>query len=83
MPGTLEDNSRDKGVLASCLAIYQVFYPKVKYSNLVLTEEDLEELTYQGFPSGCSRKIVGQRDIEQTGILSAEGQVGRGYKHEM
>lgn len=49
MPATQEDNYRDKGVLVSGLATYQVLYPKVKSSNLVLTEEDVEELAYQGF----------------------------------
>lgn len=44
-----EVNHRDRGVLVSGLAIYQVFYPKVKSSNFSLAEEDVKELVYQGF----------------------------------
>lgn len=47
-PGTQETN-RDKGLLVSGLAIYHVFYHKVKFSNFILTEEDVEELVWQGF----------------------------------
>lgn len=69
LTGIQEVYCKEKSVLVSGLAIYHVFYQKLKSSNFILAEEYVEEFVCLGFYSGC-RRSLGQREVKQMGILA-------------